>query len=89
MLGMPSPTAPPRTVSITLPTGESIKGRLVSIDDFAVVLTDSAGNRRTLSRDGDNPKIELTNPLQAHLDMIRSWEDRDLRNLTAYLVTLK
>ena len=89
MLGMPSPTAPPRTVSITLPTGELIKGRLVSIDDFAVVLTDSEGNRRTLNRAGDNPKIEITNPLQAHLDMIRSWEDRDLRNLTAYLVTLK
>jgi mono/diheme cytochrome c family protein len=89
MLGIPSPTAPPRTVSITLPTGESIKGRLVSIDDFVVVLTDAAGNRRTLSRDADIPRIEITNPLQAHLDLVRSWEDRDLRNLTAYLVTLK
>jgi mono/diheme cytochrome c family protein len=27
MLGIPSPTAPPRTVSITLPAGELIKGR--------------------------------------------------------------
>jgi cytochrome c oxidase cbb3-type subunit 3 len=89
MLGIPSPTAPPRTVSITLPTGESIKGRLVSIDDFVVVLTDAEGKRRTVRRDGDNPKIVVTNPLQAHLDMVRSWEDGDLRNLTAYLVTLK
>jgi cytochrome c oxidase cbb3-type subunit III len=76
-------------VSITLPTGESIKGRLVSIDDFIVVLTDAEGNRRTVRREGDNPKVVVTNPLQAHLDMVRSWEDRDLRNLTAYLVTLK
>src|ERR1700730_16628930 len=38
MLGIPSPTAPPRTVSITLPAGGLIKGRLISIDDFAVVV---------------------------------------------------
>jgi cytochrome c oxidase cbb3-type subunit 3 len=89
MLGIPSPTAPPRTVSVTMPTGESIKGRLVSIDDFIVVLTDADGNRRTLRRDGDSPRIQISNPLQAHLDRVRSWEDQDLHNLTAYLVTLK
>jgi mono/diheme cytochrome c family protein len=89
MLGIPSPTAPPRTVSVTMPTGELIKGRLVSIDDFIVVLTDADGNRRTFRRDGDSPRVEVSNPLQAHLDQVRSWEDRDLHNLTAYLVTLK
>jgi cytochrome c oxidase cbb3-type subunit III len=89
MLGIRSPTAPPRTVSVTMPTGELIKGRLVSIDDFIVVLTDADGNRRTLRRDGDSPMIQVNNPLQAHLDKIRGWEDEDLHNLTAYLVTLK
>jgi mono/diheme cytochrome c family protein len=89
MLGIPSPTAPPRTVLITLPAGELIKGRLISVDDFVVVLTDVDGNRRTIRRDGDIPRVEISNPLQAHLDMVRSWEDRDLHNLTAYLVTLK
>jgi cytochrome c oxidase cbb3-type subunit 3 len=89
VLGIPSPTAPPRTVLITLPAGELIKGQLISVDDFAVVLTDVDGNRRTLIRDGDIPRVEISNPLQAHLDMVRSWEDRDLHNLTAYLVTLK
>lgn len=89
LLGIPSPTAPPRTVSVTMPTGELLKGRLVSIDDFIVVLTDADGNRRTLRRDGDSPRIQVSNPLQAHLDRVRSWEDHDLHNLTAYLVTLK
>jgi len=89
MLGIPSPTAPPRTVSITLPAGELIKGRLISVDDFVVVLTDVDGNRRTIRRDGDIPRVEISNPLQAHLDMVRSWEDRDLHNVTAYLVTVK
>jgi mono/diheme cytochrome c family protein len=89
MLGIPSPTAPPRTVSVTMPTGELLEGRLVSIDDFIVVLTDADGNRRTLRRDVDSPRIEVSNPLRAHLDRVRSWEDQDLHNLTAYLVTLK
>lgn len=89
MLGMPSPTAPPRTVSVTMPTGEILKGSLVSIDDFIVVLTDADGTRRTLRRDADSPKIQISNPLQDHLDRLRSWKDRDLHNLTAYLATIK
>lgn len=89
MLGVPLPTAPPRTVSAALPAGETITGRLVSIDDFVVVLIDAEGDRRTIRRDGDIPKVQVTNPLQAHFDMIRGWEDRDLHDLTAYLATIK
>jgi len=89
MLGMPSPTAPPRTVSVTMPTGEVLEGRLVSIDDFIVVLTDADGTRRTLRRDADSPKVQISNPLQGHLDRIRTWKDQDLHNLTAYLATIK
>jgi len=74
MLGIPSPTAPPRTVTVTLPTGEAIKGKLVSLDDFVVVLTDADGHRRTIQRAGDVPKVDIVNPLQAHLDMVRSWK---------------
>lgn len=90
MLGIPSPTAPPRTVTVTYPTGETVKGKLVSVDDFILVLTDAEGNRRSIRRESDNtPKVEIVNPLQAHLDRVRDWEDRDLRNVTAYLETLK
>jgi len=89
MLGIPSPTAPPRTVTVTFPTGETVKGRLVSVDDFIVVLTDAEGNRRSIRREGEAPRVEIANPLQAHLDRVRIWEDRNLRNVTAYLETLK
>lgn len=89
MLGMPAPTAPPRTVTITFPTGEAVKGKLVSIDDFNLVLIDADGNRRSIRREGDVPKVEIVNPLQGHLDRVRNWEDQDLRNVTAYLETLK
>ena len=89
MLGAAPANAPPRTVTVTLPTGESVKGSLVYLDDFMIVLNDADGNRRSLRREGDVPKVQVVDPRQGHLDMIRQWEDRDLHDVTAYLETLK
>ena len=88
-LGAPVPNAPPRTVTVTLASGEVIKGTLVSVDDFDVTLTDASGQRRTLPRHGAQPHVEIKNPLQAHLDLAREWDDSDIHNLTAFLVTQK
>ncbi|HEY2682398.1 MAG TPA: c-type cytochrome [Steroidobacteraceae bacterium] len=88
-LGAPVPTAPPRTVTVTLASGTVISGTLISIDDFNVTLTDAAGERRSLRRKGDTPRVEVKDPMQAHLDMLREWEDRDIHNLTAFLVKQK
>jgi mono/diheme cytochrome c family protein len=89
IFGEPSRTAPPPGVTVKMPSGALIKGRLVEMDDFDLVLIDEDGHRRTIRRDGDVPRVQVDNPLQAHLDMVRSWEDRDLHDLTAYLATLK
>ena len=89
IFGEPSATAPPTTVKIDMPSGTVVKGRLVEMDDFAVVLVDEGGNRLTIRRDVNVPRVQVDNPLQAHVDMVRNWEDRDLHNLTAYLATLK
>lgn len=86
MFGAPVPTAPPRTVTVTLPSGEVIQGKLISVDDFDLSLIDSSGWHRTFRREGERPRVEIKNPMQAHLDMLRTWEDRDLHNLTAFLV---
>lgn len=88
-LGAPSPTAPARTVTVTLPSGELFKGTLLAVDDFDVSFTDAAGNRRTFRRKGDIPHVEVKNPMQGHLDMLRAWEDRDIHDLTAFLVKQK
>jgi cytochrome c oxidase cbb3-type subunit 3 len=88
-LGAPLPSAPPRTVTVTLASGEVIRGNLLSIDDFDLSLTDSNGHRRTLRRDGAQPRVEVRNPMQAHLDRLREWEDSDIHNLTAFLVSQK
>lgn len=87
--GSGSRQAPPVKVTITLPSGLVIEGVLDRVDDFEVSLTDSAGNHRTVPRDGDSPKVEIHNPLQAHLDMLPKYTDDEMHNLTAYLTTLK
>jgi cytochrome c oxidase cbb3-type subunit III len=83
-------TPPPLiTVKVTLPNGRISSGQLVAITDFYVTLIEGGGARRTFPRDNDVPKVEVTDPLQAHLDMLLKYTDVDMHNLTAYLVGLK
>ena len=74
---------------VTLASGEVVTGTLVALDDFDVTLTDAGGNRRSFRRKGDVPRVAVQNPMQAHLDMLRDWEDRDIHDLTAFLVKQK
>jgi cytochrome c oxidase cbb3-type subunit III len=77
------------TVTVTLPSGESVQGQLVRIDDFLVTLKLSDGAFRTFTRKGDSPKIAIKDPLKAHKDLLPQYTDKDIHDLTAYLVTLK
>jgi cytochrome c oxidase cbb3-type subunit III len=76
-------------VTVTLPSGEVVLGRLDQIDDFVVSLTDVEGNYHSYRRSGNSPKVVVKDRLQAHLDMLRTLQDDDIHNLTAYLETLK
>jgi cytochrome c oxidase cbb3-type subunit III len=78
-----------KTVTVTLRTGQTLEGRLYQIDDFIVSFTDVNGNYHSYPRHGDYPKVVIKDPLQPHLDMLRTFKDDDIHNLTAYLVTLK
>src|SRR5215813_6971228 len=78
------------TVTVTLPSGQSFTGLLLRVTDFDVVLRDDSGALRSFTRDDeDKPKVEVKDPLQAHVDLLAKWKDSDLHNMTAYLVTLK
>ena len=61
-----------RTVmaTITLPSGESIEGKLVRIDDFLVTLQVADGTERTFRRSGEVPKVVIRDPLKAHRDLL-------------------
>ncbi|CAN5505950.1 hypothetical protein BH10ACI4_BH10ACI4_10580 [soil metagenome] len=76
-------------VSVLLPTGATSEGDLVRMDDFLVTLKSSDGTTRSFRRNGDLPKVTLNDPLKAHKDMLPIYTDKNIHDVTAYLVTLK
>jgi cytochrome c oxidase cbb3-type subunit III len=75
--------------TVALPSGESVTGFVDHIDDFTVAIIDQNGDYRSFSRDGDVPKVTLTDPMKGHTELLKTYTDADIHNLTAYLVTLK
>ena len=79
---------PPTTVTVTTANGQKTEGVLNRIDDFHVTLTNSDG-QRTFTRNGDSPKVEINDPLKPHRELLGRYSDKDIHNVTAYLVTVK
>lgn len=79
----------PITATVTLADGQKVEGDLNRIDEFYVGITTADGSYRSFSRNGDHPKVELHDPLAPHRELVQKYTDRDIHNLTAYLVTLK
>jgi cytochrome c oxidase cbb3-type subunit 3 len=77
------------TVVVTQPTGEKAEGQLRRLDDFIVILVDAEGLERSFRRNGDQPKVEVRDPLQGHRDLLAAITDKNMHDVTAYLVTLK
>jgi cytochrome c oxidase cbb3-type subunit 3 len=77
------------TVTVTLVSGTVVEGQLVHIDDFLVTLKLPDGTSRSFRRNGDLPKVLVRDPLQAHKDLLPVYTDKDIHDVTAYLVTLK
>jgi len=86
---VPNPRIPPVTVTVTLANGQKVEGNLGRIDDFIVTLTQTDGTPRTFRREGDVPKVEVHDPMKPHKDLLPVYTDKDIHNVTAYLVTLK
>jgi mono/diheme cytochrome c family protein len=87
--GATASNVPPTTAVVTLATGEKVEGVLVRRDAFFVSITMADGTRRTFPLEGTKNRVEVRNPLQAHLDMLPKWKDSDIHNVTRYLTTLK
>jgi cytochrome c oxidase cbb3-type subunit 3 len=77
------------TVTVTPASGEKVEGRLMRIDDFLVTVGLADGTVRTFRREGDVPRVELHDPMKGHRDLLPVYTDKDMHDLTAYLVTLK
>jgi cytochrome c oxidase cbb3-type subunit 3 len=77
------------TVTVTPPAGPKIEGTLGRIDDFIVIVNMADGSSRSIRRDGDVPKVEIRDPRDAHRKLLPMYTDKDIHDVTAYLVTLK
>jgi mono/diheme cytochrome c family protein len=76
--------------TVTPPSGEPATGGLVRMSDFDITIYDAGSDAmRSWLRNGDVPKVVVTDPLQAHLDHLTKWTDADMHNMTAYLASLK
>ncbi len=79
----------PKPTTVTVTTGgQTIEGTLVHVDDFNVALRDSSGDYHSFTR-GKNVKVEIHDPLEAHIELLGKYSDADVHNILAYLVTLK
>lgn len=83
MLNPPNATA---TVTVTLPTGETVKGKMMHRDEFTIALRDDAGRYRSWST--DRVKYTVDAPADAHVSLLAKYSDADIHNLMAYLQTL-
>jgi mono/diheme cytochrome c family protein len=76
--------------TITLPNGKTVTGAVVRVTDFEATIFDPATETtRSFLRNGDQPRVVVIDPLQAHMDMLSKWNDTDMHNVTAYLAGLK
>jgi len=88
--GAGAPVVPPApTAVVTTASGERVEGRVTHLDDFTIALVTADGGYRSFRIDGASPKIAIKDPLDAHRNLLRTYTDRDIHDVTAYLVTLK
>src|SRR3984885_7193790 len=83
-----TPPAKPSEVTVVLPSGQSVKGKLEYLDEFTVSLVDTAGTYHTWPRDRTK-SVDVVDPLAAHKAMLPVYTAKDIHDLLAYLVTLK
>ncbi len=79
-------------VTVTMPDGKKIEGKLIRKDDFLVVLTLPDGTRKSIARENGVPQVDVKDPNEAHKKMVLALDDPENKNMhdvTAYLATLK
>jgi cytochrome c oxidase cbb3-type subunit III len=73
--------------TITLPSNQTVTGKVVYQDEFTIAVTDADGWYRSWPL--DHVKVSVSNPLDAHIALLPKYTSEDLHNVLAYLQTLK
>jgi hypothetical protein len=74
-------------VAVTLKSGQVFSGPLQHLDEFTISMYDASGDYHTWPRDA--VKVDVHDPLAAHVALLRVYTDTDMHNMLAYLETLK
>ena len=74
-------------VTVTLPSGQTVSGRLTYRDEFTIALTEASGWYRSWPT--AQVKFTVTDPLQAHVEQLGKYTDADMHDVLAYLQTLR
>jgi cytochrome c oxidase cbb3-type subunit 3 len=75
------------TATVTLPSGQTVTGKLSYRDEFTIGLTDASGWYRSWPI--AQVKFTVINPLEAHAEQLGKYSDADIHNVLAYLETLR
>ena len=75
------------TATVTLPSGQTVTGKLAYRDEFTIGLIDPSGWYR--SWPVAQVKFTVMNPLEAHIEQLGKYTDEDMHNVLAYLQTLR
>ena len=82
------PSSPsPATVMVTMPSGETVTGKLAYHDEFVIGLVDSSGWYRSWFK--SHVKFKVNNPLEAHSEQLGKYTEETMHNVLAYLQTLR
>jgi len=75
------------TVTVTLPSGQIVTGKLAYRDEFTIGVTDAAGWYHSWAT--GQVKAVVTNPLEAHAELLKRYSEQDMHDVLAYLQTLR
>lgn len=81
------PPSQPVSATVSLPSGQTMRGTLLHLDDFYVAILDRDGHYHSwpLFQVG----VHTTDPLAAHRQLLHTYTDKDIHNVFAYLETLQ
>jgi cytochrome c oxidase cbb3-type subunit 3 len=74
-------------LTVTLPSGETVTGKLAYRDEFTIGLRDDKGWFRSWPASKVHYTVDA--PAEAHVKLLEKYTDDDVHNLMAYLQTLR
>lgn len=81
------PMGKPETAAVKLASGAVVEGKLLHLDAFYVAIEDKSGWYHSWPL--KDVKVDVHNPIAAHIELLSKYTNKDVHDLFAYLETLK